>query len=161
MDIGSRIRRRREQRGLSQTDLANILGYSDRSAIAKIESGRSNLTQSKIEAFASALHTTPEYILGWTNDPYDYDLDEDGVMDEIPPSQLRALIEAYDGNMTDVWHAWLDIEAGIGQEHAQRFFSRDDLRFALWGADDNMDDDDLKAVLDYAEYIQQKKNKDK
>ena len=94
MDIGSRIRRRREQRGLSQTDLANILGYSDRSAIAKIESGRSNLTQSKIEAFASALHTTPEYILGWTNDPYDYDLDEDGVHPDLAGGRGRGVEKA-------------------------------------------------------------------
>lgn len=49
------------------------------------------------------------------------------------------------------------------EEYAQDrvSFTTNDLRFALWGGDEGMDDDDLKAVLDYAEYIRQKKQKDR
>jgi len=63
--LNERIRERREALGLSQADLAERLGYSDRSTIAKIESGINDITQSKIEAFAQVLHTTPAYLMGW------------------------------------------------------------------------------------------------
>lgn len=35
--------------------------------------------------------------------------------------------------------------------------TRDDLRFAFWGDDDTMSDDDVEDVLKYAEFIRQKK----
>ena len=41
------------------------MGYKDRSAIAKIESGTNDITQSKIKAFADALYTTTAYLMGW------------------------------------------------------------------------------------------------
>ena len=63
--LNERIRERREALGLSQSELAKLLGYSDRSTIAKIESGINDITQSKIEAFAQALQTTPAYLMGW------------------------------------------------------------------------------------------------
>lgn len=65
MEIYQRIKALRERRGLSQEDLANLLGYKDRSTIAKIEKGINDITQSKIIAFAQALNTTPAYLMGW------------------------------------------------------------------------------------------------
>lgn len=63
--IGSRIRIRREELGLSQDELAKRLGYKSRSSLNKIELDQRNLTQSKIKAIADALETTPSYIMGW------------------------------------------------------------------------------------------------
>ena len=63
--IGSRIRTRREELGLSQDELAKRLGYKSRSSLNKIEHDQRNLTQSKIKAIADALETTPSYIMGW------------------------------------------------------------------------------------------------
>ena len=63
--IGSRIRARREELGLSQDALGKRLGYKSRSSINKIELDQRNLTQSKIKAIADALETTPAYIMGW------------------------------------------------------------------------------------------------
>lgn len=68
--IGSRIRQRRDELGLSQDELAKKLGYKSRSSINKIELDQRNLTQSKIKAIADALDITPAYIMGWD------DLDE-------------------------------------------------------------------------------------
>lgn len=65
MTTGERIRRRREELGMTQAELAKKIGYSSYSTIAKIESGDNNLKQSKIKAFADALETTPAYIMGW------------------------------------------------------------------------------------------------
>lgn len=70
--IGSRIRNRREELGLSQDELGRRLGYKSRSSINKIELDQRNLTQSKIKAIADALETTPSYIMGWENqNPYE------------------------------------------------------------------------------------------
>lgn len=106
MTLYERIRHRREQLGISQGQLAEELGYTNRSTIAKIESGKNDITQSKIVAFAHALDTTPQYLMGWTDDPYDYDTDPNGVLAEIPSNAFRELMELYSGDLEAVWHAW-------------------------------------------------------
>ena len=68
MNIGHRIRYKREALGLSQDELAKRLGYKSRSSINKIELGLNDITQSKIVAFAKALGTTPSYLMGWTEE---------------------------------------------------------------------------------------------
>ncbi len=65
MHIGVKIRQRREELGLTQTELANKLGYKSKTTIAKIETGENDITQSKVKAFAEALNTTPAYLMGW------------------------------------------------------------------------------------------------
>ena len=69
MNLYNRIRERRIALGMSQGELAKLLGYTNRSTITKIEKGVNDITQSKIEAFATALKTTPGYLMGWTDDP--------------------------------------------------------------------------------------------
>lgn len=65
MEIGDRIKQRREELGMSQEELATLLGYKSRSSINKIELNQRNLTQPKIKLIADALQTTPGYIMGW------------------------------------------------------------------------------------------------
>lgn len=67
-NIYENIRTRREQLGMSQEDLARKMGYKSRSSINKIESGENDIPQSKIEAFAKALNTTPAYLMGWEDE---------------------------------------------------------------------------------------------
>lgn len=66
MSIGQRIKKRREELGMSQEELAKMLGYKSRSSINKIELDARNLTQPKIKAIADALLVTPGYIMGWS-----------------------------------------------------------------------------------------------
>lgn len=106
MTLYERIRHRREQLGISQWQLAEELGYTNRSTIAKIESGKNDITQSKIVAFAHALDTTPQYLMGWTDDPYDYDNDPNGVLAEIPGNAYRELVKLHPDDPEGVWHAW-------------------------------------------------------
>lgn len=68
MDIGQIIKRRREELGISQEELALKAGYKSRSSINKIEVDGRGLPQSKIIAIANALKTTPFYLMGWEND---------------------------------------------------------------------------------------------
>ena len=65
LELYTNIKKRRKELGLTQTDLALKLGYADKSMIAKIESGKVDLAQSKIVAFADVLETTPAYLMGW------------------------------------------------------------------------------------------------
>ena len=65
LKIGDRIKLRRIELGMSQDELARRLGYRSRSSINKIEKDASGLPQTKIAAIASALQTTPSYIMGW------------------------------------------------------------------------------------------------
>lgn len=56
--IGESIKARREELGISQSKLADMLGYSDRSSIANIESGKIDVNTNKLIMFAEALQTT-------------------------------------------------------------------------------------------------------
>lgn len=67
-DFYKRIKEKREELGLSQEELAQKLGYKSRSTIAKIESGDNDIPRSKIDAFAEALSTTPQYLMGWADE---------------------------------------------------------------------------------------------
>lgn len=63
------IKKLRQSLGLTQQELAERMGYSDKSMIAKIENGKIDISQSKIIAFAKALNTTTAYLMGWKETP--------------------------------------------------------------------------------------------
>ena len=63
--LGMNIRKRREELGMTQQELADKLGYTSKSTINKIENGTNDITQSKIKAFAKALNTTVPELMGW------------------------------------------------------------------------------------------------
>lgn len=65
MEIGDRIKTRREEIRMSQEELAKRAGYKSRSSINKIEVDGRGLPQSKIVAISKALQTTPAYLMGW------------------------------------------------------------------------------------------------
>lgn len=69
--FGMRIRLRRAVIGLSQTELADKLGYSNKTIISKIESGKNEPPLSKVGAFADALETTVAYLMGWEEKEFD------------------------------------------------------------------------------------------
>lgn len=74
MDIGQRIRERREYLGLTQDELAKKLGYAGRSSVNKVENSR-EVSMKKIEAYAKALETTVSYLMGWENNAESADMD--------------------------------------------------------------------------------------
>ena len=91
MEFGKRIKKRREELGLSQDALAQKLGYKSRSSINKIELGLNDISQSKIVAFAKALHTTPEYLMGWSEEEI---IDEALMIDNDLLEKYRNILEA-------------------------------------------------------------------
>ena len=168
-----RIRERREACEMSQSELAERLGYKDRSTIAKIEKGVNDITQSKIEAFARELHTTPAYLMGWTNDWYDYEADEDDRFSTIPTAQFEALMDLHKNDLEEVWHAWVKMQAdtyaeAMTQDKAPVLIKEDrhqitdnDIKFALFG-DTEIDDDVLDEVKRFAQFAkEQRRQKEK
>ena len=64
-ECGNRIKNRRKELKITQTDLSKIIGYTDHSIVSKVEKGLIDLPQSRITQFANALGVTETYILGW------------------------------------------------------------------------------------------------
>lgn len=62
--MGLRIKSLREEKKISQSTLAELVGYKDKTAIAKVEAGKVDLPQSKISAFAKALNSTTSFLFG-------------------------------------------------------------------------------------------------
>ena len=79
--IGKNISRIRRDLGLTQEELAKMMGYKSKSTINKIELGVNDIPQSKIVQFAEVLGTTPAELMGWkeeekNNSPTEAELTE-------------------------------------------------------------------------------------
>jgi transcriptional regulator with XRE-family HTH domain len=71
MEIGDRIKQRRNELGWSLRELSNRMGYANHSTIARIESGAVDIPQSKVVKFAEVLHTSVAHLMGWDESPED------------------------------------------------------------------------------------------
>lgn len=65
MTVADRIRDKRKEMGLSQDDLARMMGYKDKTSISKIENSGNDISMKKIDKIAKVLDTTPEILMGW------------------------------------------------------------------------------------------------
>ena len=68
MNIGEKIRQRRNELGLSQRDLSKKLGYTSHTTLAKIEGGSIGISYSKIIQFAKVLDVSVNYLIGNSDD---------------------------------------------------------------------------------------------
>ncbi len=65
MTKGERIKRRREELTLTQTQLAEAIGSTKQNLYKYENDIISNIPSDKVEALAHALKTTPAYLMGW------------------------------------------------------------------------------------------------
>ncbi len=79
--IGDRIRQKRMEKGLSQSELAIKSHYSDKTRISKIENSGDNLTRKVIKRMAEALGASEAYLMGWEH--IDQSKKEKQIMDAI------------------------------------------------------------------------------
>ncbi len=63
-NIGSRIKAARDERGLSQGDLAKALGFQTATAISLIENGERKVTAGILQQLSEVLHRDIKYFLG-------------------------------------------------------------------------------------------------
>lgn len=71
LQLYENIKKRRKELGMTQEELAKKTGYTNKSSIATIESGRIDLPQSKILEFSRALNISPSDLMGWETFSYD------------------------------------------------------------------------------------------
>ena len=62
MSIGEKILKARKEKGFTQEELAKLMGYKDRSTIARIESGENTVPDNKLVKFARVLDTSVEFL---------------------------------------------------------------------------------------------------
>ena len=68
MSIGEKIKERRMELRWSQRELSDKIGYSNHSTIARIESGKVDLPQSKVVKFSEVLGVSVGYLMGWEDE---------------------------------------------------------------------------------------------
>ena len=69
MTVGQRIKLKREEKGLSQKELANLIGYESKSAVSYIESDKREVPFDKLSEIAKVLDVSPNWLLGWSEEP--------------------------------------------------------------------------------------------
>jgi transcriptional regulator with XRE-family HTH domain len=65
MKIGEKIKIRRNELGWSLQELADRMGYANKSTIARIESNVIDLPQSKVVKFAEVMGTSVRFLMDW------------------------------------------------------------------------------------------------
>lgn len=66
---GKRIKELREKYGLTQEELAKACGYKTRAAIHLVESGKNEMTLTRLILCAQVLNTTTSFLSGETDNP--------------------------------------------------------------------------------------------
>ena len=65
MNLYKNIKKYRIKKGLNQTELAELMGYSEKSMISKIENGKVDMPISQIMKCADALGVAPDALMGF------------------------------------------------------------------------------------------------
>lgn len=95
MTVADRIKAMREERQLTQLELAQRMGYKTKSAVCKIEASANNITLKIVSKAAAALGVSESYLMGW-NDP------EDPIeVETYPELSERAVDMAYKYDKAD------------------------------------------------------------
>ena len=105
MTVGERIKQRRLSLGKSADEIADLLG-KNRATVYRYESNEiENLPAKVLSPLAEALETTPAFLMGWTDDPYDYDLDPNNLLSDIPAQWIRVWRDEGLAN-ADIWRRY-------------------------------------------------------
>ena len=104
MKTGEIIRALREKQGMSQETLAQRLGYRDRSSIAKIETGKVDLSQTKLEQLCRIFNVTLYHLTGIQEMPGTYTVPILGSIACGAPILAQEHIDGYTG-VPDFVHA--------------------------------------------------------
>ncbi len=89
MTIGERVKLARRKKGMTQEDLAKLLGYKSKSSVTHIENGR-DIPRAMVSQLAKILDVTPSYLMGWDDEkPTDPHAELTAKFDNIKPVQLK------------------------------------------------------------------------
>ena len=93
MNIGERIKQKRMELGWSQRELANKMGYSDNSTLARIENGKVDVYQNKIVQFSEVLGVSIAYLMGWEEEQKKNDIQADIILKMRTDSTFMSVVE--------------------------------------------------------------------
>ncbi len=96
--IGDRIKEARIKKGLSQTELAEKLGYKSRSSVNKIETGGRDIPKCQIVKIAEILDVPPSYLMGWESSPAYVILTQEKIHMIPVYNSIEAGFKTYDGS---------------------------------------------------------------
>ena len=94
--VGSRIKDRRLELGLTLDELASKVGYSDKSTLSRVENGKTDMPLKKLDKIAQVLDVTPAYLIGFTPEDIPEGLNKEYYIDYILDSdnpEFKALVE--------------------------------------------------------------------
>ncbi len=118
--IGKTIKMIREQKGLSQEELASRCGYTSRSAINKIELGKTDMAYSKIINISAVLGIHPHILF---NSALSDEVVKEGVLNEIKNrygEDAVKLLELYTSlNDKDKKNAFILINGLVNEKNSQ------------------------------------------
>ena len=64
MTIGERVKLKKKKKGMTQEELASLLGYKSKSSVTHIENGR-DIPRAMVSQLAKILDVSPSYLMGW------------------------------------------------------------------------------------------------
>ena len=169
MEHENRIKKLRQERGLSVQELADMIG-KNRATVYRYENGDiENMSSKAMHDLASVLNTTPMYLMGVYDDPYDYEEDPDSILSEVPDSFRREMLNQ-GKSVREIYNAWQGIEQSAFEERPLEpptpAITDDQIKAAFFnGADPTLTKeeqdamwDEAKAFIDFK--IQQRKRKE-
>ena len=169
MEHENRIKKLRQERGLSVQELADMIG-KNRATVYRYENGDiENMSSKAMHDLASVLNTTPMYLMGVYDDPYDYEEDPDSILSEVPDSFRREMLNQ-GKSVREIYNAWQGIEQSAFEERPIEpptpAITDDQIKAAFFnGADPTLTKeeqdamwDEAKAFIDFK--IQQRKRKE-
>ena len=90
--VGKNIKRIRVMKNMTQKELADRMGYTDRSTIAKIETGVADVYLDTVKKFAEVLNVSAMLLMGFYGDEIDEFLPYLAQADETTLKNIRAIL---------------------------------------------------------------------
>lgn len=113
---GDRMKQRRKEVGLSAEEVAAELGVSP-ATVYRYEKGDIEKVPGRIlPELSQILQTTPAYLMGWEDDPYDWERDPDHRLDSVYGPRWDAVLKNCGGDYSKAWQAWKDIDLEQAEE---------------------------------------------
>ena len=156
-----RLKKLREEKGMSQREFATDFGVSP-ATVGMWESGaREPRTLEQLQRLADYFETTVDYLLGRTDDPYDYENDPNQFLDDIPLEHLQYYQEA-GLSEKEIIKRHLAYQEAVATEalnekrpalKGERKPDVEDLKLALFGGDGEVTEEMWEEALFAAEMI--------
>ena len=155
MTVGERIKQRRLALGKSADEVADLLG-KNRATVYRYESNEiENLPAKVLAPLAKVLETSPAYLMGWTDDPYDYETDPNDLLSEIPTAWLSAWREEGLSN-SEIWRRFNLVHDEGQQKSPDTLLDTEGMsesKRALYNYVMSLTDDEADKLRSYAEFV--------